>query len=60
MCAYDHCVAIAQAPESQSPEKTTMTRLERNVSLASIVIPALAFLVAVVLLWDRAVICLER
>lgn len=32
-----------------------MTRLERVVSLASIVVPALAFVLAVVLLWNRAV-----
>ena len=32
-----------------------MTRLERNVSFASIVIPALAFVLAIVLLWNTAV-----
>ena len=48
-------MAVAQAPEHQAPERTTMTRLERNVSLASIIIPALAFVLAVVLLWDTAV-----
>jgi stearoyl-CoA desaturase (delta-9 desaturase) len=32
-----------------------MSRVERNASLAAIVLPALAFVIAVVLLWDRAV-----
>jgi stearoyl-CoA desaturase (delta-9 desaturase) len=40
---------------AREPERTTMTRLERNVSLASIVIPALAFVLAIVLLWNRAI-----
>ena len=40
--------------DGQAPEKT-MTRLERNVSLASIVIPALAVVLAVILLWNQAV-----
>ncbi len=45
---------ISGMATAQVPQKT-MTRLERNVSLASIVIPAFAFVLAVVLLWNRAV-----
>ncbi len=35
--------------------RPSMSRLERNVSLASVILPALAFVGAVVLLWNRAV-----
>ncbi|MEA2495177.1 MAG: hypothetical protein QOJ29_3088, partial [Thermoleophilaceae bacterium] len=32
-----------------------MTRTERNVSLGSVIIPFAAFVLAIVLLWQRAV-----